>query len=148
MLLYKFDIKVITSDPEWPKTSLYEGLIPRIERSFLKKEEGESVKYRNEIAKIIGQEICPVCGGSRLTQAVLQCKINNKDISDCAAMQITDLLDFIHTIQEPKAATMVDAISDRLEQLVSIGLGYLMSLSRETSTLSGGESQRIKWFVS
>jgi excinuclease UvrABC ATPase subunit len=143
LLLYKFDIKVITSDPEWPKTSLYEGLIPRIERSFLKKEEGESVKYKNEIAKIIGQEICPVCGGSRLTQGVLQCKINNKDISDCAAMQITDLLDFIHTIQEPKAATMVEAISDRLEQLVSIGLGYL-SLGRETSTLSGGESQRIK----
>lgn len=143
LLLYKFDIKVITSDPEWPKTSLYEGLIPRIERSFLKKEEGESVKYKNEIAKIISQEICPICGGSRLTQSVLQCKINNKDISDCAAMQITDLLDFIHTIQEPKAATMVEAISDRLEHLVSIGLGYL-SLSRETSTLSGGESQRIK----
>ncbi len=143
LLLYKFDIKVITSDPEWPKTSLYEGLIPRIERSFLKKEEGESVKYKNEIAKIIGQEICPICGGSRLTEAVLQCKINNKNISDCAEMQITDLLDFIHTIQESKAATMVEAISDRLEQLVSIGLGYL-SLGRETSTLSGGESQRIK----
>lgn len=143
LLLYKFDIKVITSDPEWPKTSLYEGLIPRIERSFLKKEEGESVKYKNEIAKIISQEICPICGGSRLTQGVLQCKINNKNISDCAEMQITDLLDFIHTIQEPKAATMVEAISDRLEQLVSIGLGYL-SLGRETSTLSGGESQRIK----
>lgn len=143
LLLYKFDIKVITSDPEWPKTSLYEGLIPRIERSFLKKEEGESVKYKNEIAKIISQEICPICGGSRLTQSVLQCKINNKNISDCAEMQITDLLDFVHSIQEPKAATMVEAISDRLEHLVSIGLGYL-SLSRETSTLSGGESQRIK----
>ncbi|MEW9095376.1 MAG: excinuclease ABC subunit UvrA [Clostridiaceae bacterium] len=143
LLLYKSDIKVTTSDPEWPKTSLYEGLIPRIERSFLKKEGGKSVKYKNEIAKIIGKEICPVCNGARLTQDVLGCKINNKNISDCVKMQITDLLDFIHTIHEPKAATMVGAISDRLEHLVSIGLGYL-TLSRETSTLSGGESQRIK----
>jgi len=143
LLLYKSDIKVTTSDPEWPKTSLYEGLIPRIERSFLKKGDGESVRYKNEIAKIVGKETCPVCGGARLAQTVLQCKINNKNISDCVGMQITDLLDFIHTIHEPKATTMVGAITDRLEHLVSIGLGYL-SLSRETSTLSGGESQRIK----
>ncbi|MBU5484270.1 excinuclease ABC subunit UvrA [Clostridium sp. MSJ-11] len=143
LLLYKSDIKVTTSDPEWPKTSLYEGLIPRIERSFLKKEGGESLKYKNEIVKIITNETCPVCNGVRLTQDVLECKINNKNISDCVAMQITDLLDFIHTIHEPKAATIVEAISDHLKHLVSIGLGYL-TLSRETSTLSGGESQRIK----
>ena len=143
LLLYKSDIKVTTSDPEWPKTSLYEGLIPRIERSFLKKEEGESAKYKKEIDRIVGKEICPVCGGTRLNQAVLQCKINNKNIADCGEMQITDLVYFIRAIKDPKAATMVMAITNRLEHLVSIGLGYL-SLNRETSTLSGGESQRIK----
>lgn len=143
LLLYKSDIKVTTSDPNWPKTSLYEGLIPRIERSFLKKEEGEGAKYKKEISKIVGGEVCPVCKGARLNQAVLQCKINNKNIADCVQMQITDLLDFIRTIYDPKAVTIVSAIINRLEHLVSIGLGYL-SLSRETSTLSGGESQRIK----
>lgn len=143
LLLYKSDIKVTTSDPNWPKTSLYEGLIPRIERSFLKKEEGEGAKYKKEISKIVGREVCPVCKGARLNQAVLQCKINNKNIADCAQMQITDLLDFIRTIYDLKAATIISAIINRLEHLVSIGLGYL-SLSRETSTLSGGESQRIK----
>ncbi|MBZ9626230.1 excinuclease ABC subunit UvrA [Clostridium sp. FP2] len=143
LLLYKSDIKVITSDPEWPKTSLYEGLIPRIERSFLKKEDGEATKYKKDIAKIVSKETCPDCGGARLSQSVLQCKINNKNIADCVTMQITDLVDFIRTIKDPKAATMVMAITNRLEHLVSIGLGYL-SLNRETSTLSGGESQRIK----
>jgi excinuclease UvrABC ATPase subunit len=143
LLLYKSDIKVTTSDPEWPKTSLYEGLIPRIERSFLKKEDGEAAKYKKEISRIVGKEVCPVCSGTRLNQSVLQCKINNKNIADCVEMQITDLIDFIRTIEDPKASTMVMAIVDRLEHLVSIGLGYL-SLNRETSTLSGGESQRIK----
>lgn len=143
LLLYKSDIKVTTSDPEWPKTSLYEGLIPRIERSFLKKEDGEATKYKKEIAKIVGKETCPDCGGARLSQSVLQCKINNNNIGDCVTMQITDLMDFISTINDPKAATMIMAITNRLEHLVSIGLGYL-SLNRETSTLSGGESQRIK----
>lgn len=143
LLLYKSDIKVTTSDPEWPKTSLYEGLIPRIERSFLKKEEGESVKYKKEIDRIVGKETCPICVGTRLNQTVLQCKINNKNIADCGEMQITDLVDFIRAIKDTKATTMVGAITNRLEHLVSIGLGYL-SLNRETSTLSGGESQRIK----
>ncbi|WP_027624576.1 ATP-binding cassette domain-containing protein [Clostridium lundense] len=143
LLLHKSGIKVTTSDPEWPKTSLYEGLIPRIERSFLKKEDGEATKYKKEIAKIVGKETCPTCGGTRLNPTVLQCKINNRNIADCVEMQITDLLDFIQTIYEPKAATMVKAIAHRLEHLVSIGLGYL-TLNRETSTLSGGESQRIK----
>ncbi|MBP1863320.1 excinuclease UvrABC ATPase subunit [Clostridium tetanomorphum] len=143
LLLYKSDIKVITSDPEWPKTSLYEGLIPRIERSFLKKEDGETTKYKKEIAKIVSKETCPACGGTRLNSTVLKCKINNKNIAHCVEMQIADLLNFIQTIYEPKATTMVRAITHRLEHLVSIGLGYL-TLNRETSTLSGGESQRIK----
>lgn len=143
LLLYKSDIKVTTTNPKWPKTSLYEGLIPRIERSFLKKEEGEAAKYKEAVTKIVAKEICPGCGGTRLHPAALECKINNKNIAECVEIQITDLLDFIRTITIPRAATMVMAISNRLEHLNSIGLGYL-SLNRETSTLSGGESQRIK----
>ncbi|NYC94717.1 excinuclease UvrABC ATPase subunit [Clostridium acetobutylicum] len=143
LLLYKSDIKVTTSDPNWPKTSLYEGLIPRIERSFLKKEEGEAIKYKKQISKIVSRETCPICKGARLNNDVLKCKINNKNIWDCSEMQTIDLLNFIRGVYDPKGITIVNEIVNRLEQLVSIGLGYL-SLSRETSTLSGGESQRIK----
>ncbi|WP_010236457.1 ATP-binding cassette domain-containing protein, partial [Clostridium arbusti] len=143
LLLYKTNIKIETSDPEWPKTSLYEGLIPRIERSFLKKEAGEKIKYKKKIDYIVKKDICPACTGTRLNQKVLNCKISGKNISDCTRMQVSDLIEFMSEIKEPSSSTIVSAIIGRLEHLISIGLGYL-SLDRETSTLSGGESQRIK----
>ena len=143
LLLNKTDIKIETDDPEWPKTSLYEGLIPRIERSFLKKEGGERDKYKKEINKIVTKEICPVCKGARLNEKILSCKINGKNIADCTKMQINDLIIFMKEIKEQSVQTVLKALISRLEHLEYIGLGYL-SLDRETSSLSGGESQRIK----
>ncbi|APR00663.1 excinuclease ABC subunit A [Clostridium botulinum] len=143
LLLNKTDIKIEKGDPEWPKTSLYEGLIPRIERSFLKKEGGEREKYKKEINKIVTKEICPVCRGARLNEKILFCKINGKNIADCTKMQINDLIIFMKEIKEQSAQTVLKALISRLEHLEYIGLGYL-SLDRETSSLSGGESQRIK----
>ena len=143
LLLNKTDIKIETDDPEWPKTSLYEGLIPRIERSFLKKEGGERDKYKKEINRIVTKEICPVCKGARLNEKILSCKINGKNIADCTKMQINDLIIFMKEIKEQSVQTVLKALISRLEHLEYIGLGYL-SLDRETSSLSGGESQRIK----
>lgn len=143
LLLNKTDIKIETDDPEWPKTSLYEGLIPRIERSFLKKEGGERDKYKKEINRIITKEICTVCRGARLNEKILSCKINGKNIADCTKMQINDLIIFMKEIKEQSIQTVLKALISRLEHLEYIGLGYL-SLDRETSSLSGGESQRIK----
>lgn len=143
LLLNKTDIKIETDDPEWPKTSLYEGLIPRIERSFLKKEGGERDKYKKEINRIVTKEICPVCKGARLNEKILSCKINRKNIADCTKMQINDLIIFMKEIKEQSVQTVLKALISRLEHLEYIGLGYL-SLDRETSSLSGGESQRIK----
>ncbi|MCY6959902.1 excinuclease ABC subunit UvrA [Clostridium brassicae] len=143
LLLNKTDIKIETDDPEWPKTSLYEGLIPRIERSFLKKEGGEKDKYKKEINRIVTKEICPVCKGARLNEKILSSKINGKNIADCTNMQINDLIIFMREIKEQSVQTVVKALISRLEYLETIGLGYL-SLNRETSSLSGGESQRIK----
>ncbi|ACA55500.1 excinuclease ABC subunit UvrA [Clostridium botulinum] len=143
LLLNKTDIKIETDDPDWPKTSLYEGLIPRIERSFLKKEGGEREKYKKEINKIVTKEICLVCKGARLNEKILSCKINGKNIADCTKMQINDLIIFMKEIKEQSVQTVLKALISRLEHLEYIGLGYL-SLDRETSSLSGGESQRIK----
>jgi len=143
LLLNKTDIKIETDDPEWPKTSLYEGLIPRIERSFLKKEDVERDKYKKEINRIVTKKICPVCKGARLNEKILSCKINGKNIADCTKMQINDLIIFMREIKEQSVQTVLRALISRLEHLEYIGLGYL-SLDRETSSLSGGESQRIK----
>lgn len=143
LLLHADGIKVTNPAPEWHKTSLYEGLIPRIERSFLKKEDGEKVKYTKEIERFVSRQVCPHCHGTRLNDKVLSCKINGKSIAECADMQINELLDFVRSVHAPVAATIVSELMNRLQHMVSIGLDYL-SLSRETSTLSGGESQRIK----
>lgn len=143
LLLYADGIKVKNPAPEWHKTSLYEGLIPRIERSFLKKEDGEKVRYSKEIKSFVIKQDCLHCHGTRLNDKVLSCKVSGKDIAECADMQISELLDFIQLINAPMAATIVSELVNRLQHMVSIGLDYL-SLSRETSTLSGGESQRIK----
>lgn len=143
LLLYKDNYKLLNSLPEWPKTSLYEGLVPRIERSFLKSEGEERNRHKNEIDKIVYQKICPVCGGSRLNELVRSCYIGGKNIADCASMQISELLQFIKTIENDRVKTVLSSLIQQLEQIVSIGLDYL-SLNRETSSLSGGESQRIK----
>ena len=143
LLLYPDEIKIKNPTPEWHKTSLYEGLIPRIERSFLKKEDGEKARYGKEIEPFIVKQVCPHCHGTRLNDTVLSCKVNGKNIAECTDMQINELLDFVGSIHTPKAATIVAELVNRIQHMVSIGLGYL-SLSRETSTLSGGESQRIK----
>lgn len=143
LLLYADNIKVKNPDPQWHKTARYEGLIPRIERSFLKKEGGEKVTYSKEIEGFVSKQTCPNCHGARLNEKVLSCRINGKNISQCADMQVSQLLDFLRSITAPAAAPIVSELTGRLQHMASIGLDYL-SLSRETSTLSGGESQRIK----
>ncbi|MCP3773396.1 excinuclease ABC subunit UvrA [Paenibacillus sp. MZ04-78.2] len=143
-LLYKTDMKLKHPGPGWPPSSKYEGLIPRFERSFLTKESEEAkTRYKEEFDRIVTQGVCPLCKGARLNQEVLGCKIYGKSIADCTAMQISELAPVIRAIEAPVAATMVDAIVERLEHLISVRLGYL-SLNRETATLSGGESQRVK----
>lgn len=142
-LLYKTGFKPSNPDEGWPPTSMYEGVIPRIERTFLNKECKAAVLYKDDIDYVVTSGTCPICNGSRLNKKVLGCKINGKNIGDCTGMQVSDLIEFIRNIKEPNSYTMAEAIVNRLEHLIDIGLGYL-SLNRETSTLSGGESQRIK----
>lgn len=143
LLLYADGIKVKNPTSEWHKTSLYEGVIPRIERSFLKKEDGEKVRYGKEMEHFVVKQDCPHCHGARLNEKVLTCKVNGKQIAECADMQINELLDFVRSVHAPVAIPIITELVHRMEQMVFIGLGYL-SLSRETATLSGGESQRIK----
>ncbi|GGF93632.1 ATP-binding cassette domain-containing protein [Paenibacillus aceti] len=142
-LLYKSGFKPPHPTEGWPMTSLYEGVIPRIIRSFLSKDSRDSKLYKQEIERVVKEGVCPECQGARLNPQVLACRIRGKNIAECTAMQVSELIDFMHTIEEPVAETIVAAITLRLRQMVSIGLGYL-TLNRETATLSGGESQRIK----
>ncbi len=143
-LVYANNLKLTNPDPRFPKTGTYEGILPRFERSFFKKESKEIAgKNASRYKEVVKQGICPECNGTRLNPEVLTCKIEGKNIGDCCNMQIDDLLRFIKSLKNSSVIPLLGAIIKNLENLLAIGLGYL-TLSRETSSLSGGESQRIK----
>ncbi|WP_308600211.1 excinuclease ABC subunit UvrA [uncultured Dysgonomonas sp.] len=143
-LIYAHDVKLLHPDTRFPKTGIYEGVLPRFERSFFKKESKEITgKNTLRYEQVVKKSICPECKGNRLNSQILSCRIDDKNIADCCNMQIDDLLTFIKTIKDNPITPILEAIIENLENLLSIGLGYL-TLGRETSSLSGGESQRIK----
>ncbi|MEV8373253.1 excinuclease ABC subunit UvrA [Kribbella sp. NPDC056861] len=122
----------------------YEGVIDRFHRLFLRKDVGKmSAANRAVFEKLVSSGVCPECKGGRLNAEALSCRIDGRNIAEFAALQADELLEVLAGVKEPEAATVVENLRDRLGNLVTIGLGYL-SLDRQTSTLSGGESQRIK----
>jgi excinuclease UvrABC ATPase subunit len=87
---------------------------------------------------------CPVCHGARLSQAALNCKIGGYNITQLSSMEVSQLITVVQVIKQESAATgILETVTARLQNLIDIGLGYL-SLDRETDTLSGGESARVK----
>lgn len=142
-LLYKSGFKPPNPTKDFPPTSQYEGIIPRIQRTFLSRSSRDSKKYKQDIDRIISQQICPVCNGSRLNDEILKCEILGKNTGHCVNMTISQLLDFIKKIKIPLIQTITEELSKQLSYAEEVGLGYL-TLSRSTATLSGGESQRVK----
>lgn len=143
MLLNAAEHKPKHPDRQWGKTVKYEGLIPRIEKAFLKKDSKEHIARKEVLKKIIITTDCPVCNGKRLNKKVLSCKISGKSIADCASLAIDELLNFINTISSNTYEVLLNELARKLQHIVDIGLQYL-TLERRTDTLSGGESQRIK----
>ena len=87
--------------------------------------------------------VCPSCRGTRLGQAALRCRIDGYSIADLAAMEVRELVPLLRLIGGPVAEPIIGTLLERLRHLAEIGLDYL-ALERETDTLSGGESQRIR----
>lgn len=141
MLLYAPQQKLKNPTSLWPKTALYEGVVPRIERSVLHADVGKRhVKQLNIF--VITQE-CPDCHGTRVNERVRTCKIDGKSISDVVKLSLIDLYQYIQKLNSPLSKDIKIEIEKRLESLINIGLGYL-TLERSTGTLSGGEAQRVK----
>jgi excinuclease UvrABC ATPase subunit len=125
-------------------SSGYEGLIPKFKRLYLSKDATELAPHlRPWFERIVTSGPCAACGGTRLSEVARACRIDGKNIAEWSAMQVSELAELVHALRAPKVAPLLARLSERLDHLVEIGLGYL-SLSRETATLSGGESQRVK----
>ena len=122
----------------------YEGVVAKL-RKGLGSKDPESLQphVRLEYDKIFTRKVCPACKGARLNAAALASTVNGRNIAELSAMQVSDLAPFVRSITASEVKPMLDALGARLDNLVTIGLGYL-SLDRESSTLSGGESQRVK----
>jgi excinuclease UvrABC ATPase subunit len=122
----------------------YEGLVVKVRRIYLAKDrESMQPHIRAFVDRAVTFTDCPDCGGTRLNEAALASRIAGRNIADCAAMQISDLAAFVREIADESVAPLTATLSETLDSLVGIGLGYL-SLDRESSTLSGGEAQRVK----
>ncbi|MGK7248496.1 ATP-binding cassette domain-containing protein [Acinetobacter oleivorans] len=143
LLLYAPQHKPLNPTSKWRKTALYEGLVTRFERNFLKGETRERNRYGNKLEQIITTKECSLCKGQRLNQKSLSCKINGKNIAECTALSVSMLLEFIESIKSEKFETVLHELINKLSNLNLVGLSYL-NLNRVSNTLSGGESQRIK----
>ena len=110
----------------------------------------EMVSYSGVVGDINEKIICPVCQGTRLNKETTYFKIDGKTISEVAAMEISALSDWFHSLdkifgkrENLIARDILKELKDRVKFLLDVGLDYL-SLDRTTSSLSGGESQRIR----
>ncbi len=122
----------------------YEGVIPRIQKSMLSKDiDSLQPHVRAFVERAVTFTTCPDCGGTRLTKEALSSKIKGKNIADVCSMQISDLADWIRSVDDPSVAPLVGGLQHLLDSFDEIGLGYL-SLERPAGTLSGGEAQRTK----
>ncbi|MBA2947271.1 ATP-binding cassette domain-containing protein [Streptomyces himalayensis] len=122
----------------------YEGLIPKIQKSFLSKDvDALQPHIRAFVERAVTFSTCPECDGTRLSEEARSSKINGKNIADVCSMQISDLTDWVRGLDEPSVAPLLAALGHTLDSFVEIGLGYL-SLDRPSGTLSGGEAQRTK----
>ncbi len=152
---HRFDFPVHTpfenlSKPQqkllWTGNAHFEGL-----DAFFKELESKTYKIQNRVtlARYRGKTSCPSCEGGRLRMEALCVKINEKNISDLTSVPLSGVLTFFQTLDnqiseydKQVAKRLLLEINNRLKFMVELGLGYL-TLDRISSTLSGGETQRI-----
>jgi len=123
----------------------FEGVVPNLERLF---NTSDSEYRKNEIAKYISKKPCPLCGGKRLKKESLAVVIKDRSIWDIMLMPLSESYAFFDKLilagrEKAIAYDVVKEIKNRLKFCLEVGLGYL-TLDRLSSTLSGGEAQRIR----
>ena len=119
----------------------YEGLIPKVQKSFLSKDrEALQPHIRAFVDRAVTFTTCPECGGTRISEAARSSRIGGINIAAACAMQISDLAEWVRGRDEPSVAPLLAALQQTVESFAEIGLGYL-SLDRPSGTLSGGEAQ-------
>jgi excinuclease ABC subunit A len=125
----------------------FEGVVTNLERRY---RETDSEYIKTELEKYMVERPCPTCGGKRLKPEVLAVTVDDRTIADVANLSVTDTLDWAQHLadrlsdrEQAIGRQVLKEIRSRLGFLVDVGLDYL-TLDRTSSTLSGGEAQRIR----
>ncbi|HPN32068.1 MAG TPA: excinuclease ABC subunit UvrA [bacterium] len=122
----------------------FEGIARKLERYFFNKAEDEpDTEKQNAYSRYFIYSVCPGCKGIRLNERARNVKLNGCSISELVSLELTELKKFLNEISISGAESLIVKMIGILEHLIEIGVGYL-SLNRSVSTLSGGESQRVK----
>lgn len=121
-----------------------EGVIEKFTNKYIKQDvKTKSERTQKAVMPFISEGPCSSCNGARLSQAALSCRIHGLNIAEMSAMEVGQLIRVVREMNDAVAAPVIKSLLERLQHLVDIGLDYL-TLDRETDTLSGGESQRVK----
>jgi len=140
-----FDYRSKSGDSSWQYTNAFEGVLENLQRVFM---ETDSESKREWLKQFMLDTPCNACNGKKLKPESLAVKINNMGIMEICDMSIDHCYDFFSTLnltenEQYIARDVLKEIKERLEFLMNVGLNYL-TLNRLSSTLSGGESQRIR----
>jgi len=143
-LLYAESVAITKAHGTGTYAKTWQGVARKLERLYLDKAEDElSEARRNAYQRFFSYGDCETCGGLRLNERALSVRAGGIGVGDAVQMELTDLDAWLATFDDPVSDPLVDKMRSILSHLIDIGVGYL-SLNRSVSTLSGGESQRVK----
>ncbi len=121
----------------------YEGVAVRIRRTWLGERKPKQKSIVEFLERAVTPQPCPECEGTGLNEGARSSRIDEVNIAEASAMQITDLRDWLADVDTTTVGPLAANLSALLDSMVDIGLGYL-SLDRRAGTLSGGEAQRVR----
>ena len=142
-LVYAGEEKIVVNYMNGEINTTYEGLAVKFMRQNVNRDKDTSKAAEKKLKEFTTTGKCPNCQGTRYNEKVLSSTFKGYSIYDLTSMQLDELMDVLQSFDEPSVKPIVDGVAERVKNLCDIGLSYL-TLTRETPTLSGGESQRVK----
>jgi excinuclease ABC A subunit len=144
LLLYSGPFAVKGAKEKLTYNRNFEGIARKLEKAVTARADEESAEEdKNAYTKYFKYELCDQCSGTRLNERARSVKVNGLSIADVCRLELTDVFAFLKDINDEISKPILRKAQFLLQQLIEIGVGYL-SLDRAVSTLSGGESQRVK----
>lgn len=143
LLLYADSVPITKTHGAGTYAKTWKGVARRLEDFYLNRADDESQGRKDAYQRYLAYRECDDCGGLRINERARSVRLAGIGIGDAVSMELTDLDAWLATIDGPVAEPLVRKIRRILGHLIEIGVGYL-TLNRAVSTLSGGESQRVK----